>query len=149
MKEIQVRIGIHTGLVVAGEMGAGERREALAIVGETPNLAARLQALAEPNTIVISAATYRLVRGYITCRSLVVPMQTLAVVSHPRGCVRSSGREQRSTVVLNLPSLTGLTPLVGRAEEIGLLEKRWERVKEGEGAGSIAPVVKPASASLA
>src|SRR5262249_46339540 len=54
---LQVRIGIHTGLVVAGEMGVGDQSEPLAIVGETPNLAARLQGLAEPNTVVISAAT--------------------------------------------------------------------------------------------
>jgi class 3 adenylate cyclase len=60
---LQVRIGIHTGLVVAGEMGSGEYREQLAIVGETPNIAARLQEKAEPNSVVISFATQRLVTG--------------------------------------------------------------------------------------
>jgi len=59
---IQVRIGIHTGLVVVGEIGGGEKREHLAL-GETPNIAARLQGLAEPNTVVISAATARLVQN--------------------------------------------------------------------------------------
>src|SRR5262245_2462387 len=56
---IQVRIGIHTGLVVVGEIGAGSRTEQLAL-GETPNVAARLQGLAEPNTVVVSTATHRL-----------------------------------------------------------------------------------------
>src|SRR5712692_4926317 len=57
---IRVRIGIHTGLVVTGEMGGGETREPMAIVGETPNIAARLQEIAAPNTVAISAATHRL-----------------------------------------------------------------------------------------
>jgi class 3 adenylate cyclase len=55
--ELGIRVGIHTGLVVAGEMGGGETREADAIVGETPNIAARLEGLAAPNTVVMSAAT--------------------------------------------------------------------------------------------
>ena len=58
--ELAVRIGIHTGLVVVGEMGGGAKREPIA-VGETPHLAARLQGLAKPNTVVISADTHRLV----------------------------------------------------------------------------------------
>ncbi len=62
---LQVRIGIHTGLVVVGEIGNSGKRETLAL-GETPNLAARLQALAEPNTVVISAATQRLIGGLFT-----------------------------------------------------------------------------------
>src|SRR5712691_7107890 len=60
---LQVRIGIHTGLVVAGEMGVGDQPEPLAIVGETPNIAARLQEQAQPNSVVISPTTYRLVTG--------------------------------------------------------------------------------------
>src|SRR5713226_158129 len=63
---LQVRIGIHTGPVVVGEIGAGERSERLAL-GETPNVAARVQGQAEPNTVVISAATYRLVEGLFEC----------------------------------------------------------------------------------
>jgi class 3 adenylate cyclase len=61
--ELGIRVGIHTGLVVAGEMGGGETRDADAIVGETPNIAARLEGLATPNTVVMSAATHRLVEG--------------------------------------------------------------------------------------
>jgi hypothetical protein len=64
---LAVRVGIHTGLVVVGEMGSGGRHEHLAL-GDTPNLAARLQDLAAPDTVVISAATARLVQGYFTCQ---------------------------------------------------------------------------------
>src|SRR5215510_6424366 len=66
---LQVRIGIHTGLVVVGEVGDGGKSEQLAL-GETPNIAARLQGLAEPDTVVISAATYRLIAGLLECRDL-------------------------------------------------------------------------------
>jgi class 3 adenylate cyclase len=63
--QLAVRLGIHTGLVVVGEMGGSGRQEQLAL-GETPNVAARLQGLAAPDTMVISAATFRLVQGYFT-----------------------------------------------------------------------------------
>src|SRR5262249_35460156 len=66
---IQVRIGIHIGVVVIGEIGSSEKREILAL-GETPNLAARLQGLAEPDTVVISEATYHLVHGLFGFRAL-------------------------------------------------------------------------------
>jgi class 3 adenylate cyclase len=64
---LAARIGIHTGLVVAGEVGGGEHRERLA-VGETPNLAARLQSMADPGTLLISGATHHLVGGYFATR---------------------------------------------------------------------------------
>src|SRR5206468_12710386 len=64
---LQVRIGIHTGLVVVGDMGGGGYRDPLAIVGETPNIAARVQGVAEPNTVLISEATARLVQGLFEC----------------------------------------------------------------------------------
>ena len=70
---LAVRLGIHTGLVVAGELGGGATREPLAIVGETLNIAARLQGVAEPNTVVISAATYQLVQGLFACGDLGTP----------------------------------------------------------------------------
>src|SRR5262249_1020060 len=66
---LQVRIGIHTGLVVVGDMGGGDYRDPRAIVGETPNIAARLQGLAEPNTVLISEATARLVQGLFECHA--------------------------------------------------------------------------------
>jgi class 3 adenylate cyclase len=67
--QLAVRLGVHTGLVVIGEVGSGTRQEQLAL-GETPNLAARLQGLATPNALVISAATWQLLRGFFTCQSL-------------------------------------------------------------------------------
>src|SRR5262245_13073141 len=66
---LAVRIGIHTGLVVVGEMGGGSRKEQLAL-GETPNVDSRIQGLAAPDTVAISPATFRLVQGYFTCQDL-------------------------------------------------------------------------------
>jgi class 3 adenylate cyclase len=66
---LEVRLGIHTGQVVVGEIGAGAKHELLAL-GETPNLAARLQGIAVPNTLVIGAATMQLLRGFFACQSL-------------------------------------------------------------------------------
>src|SRR5262245_39928214 len=66
---LAIRLGIHTGLVVVGEMGGVSRHEQLAL-GETPNLAARIQGLAAPDTLLISAATHRLVQGYFACQDL-------------------------------------------------------------------------------
>jgi len=126
---LQVRIGVHTGLVVVGEIGSSEKREMLAL-GETPNLAARLQALAEPDTVVISAATQRLTAGLFTHRSLglheakglTTPLEVYQVVGE-------SGAQSRFEVAVR----TGLIPLVGRSEELGALLKRWEQAKAGEG----------------
>jgi len=127
---LRVRIGIHTGLVVIGDMGGGGFRDPMAIVGETPNLAARLQGIAEPDTVVIGASTYRLTRGYFDCRDL--GPQELKGVSTPISAYRvlSEGGSQSR---FEVRGTTGLTPLVGREEELGLLLKRWEKVKEGEG----------------
>ncbi|MBI3756848.1 MAG: AAA family ATPase [Deltaproteobacteria bacterium] len=126
---LQVRIGIHTGLVVIGEIGASEKREMLAL-GETPNLAARLQGLAEPDTVVISQATYRLVQGLFESQSL--GPQTLKGISTPMPVYRVSGEggaQSRFEAMVQ----TGLTPLLGRAEELALLQRRWEQVKVGDG----------------
>jgi len=67
---IAVRLGIHTGLVVVGEMGAGETLEQMAIVGETPNIAARLQELTESNSVVVSSTTYKLIQGYFIFKEM-------------------------------------------------------------------------------
>src|SRR5712692_2218998 len=127
---LQIRIGIHTGLVVAGEMGVGDQPEPLAIVGETPNLAARLQQEAHPNTVVISAATSHLIQGYFACADLGLhevkgapaPLQVYRVLGE-------SGVQGR----LEVAARRGLTPLVGREQESGLLLECWEEVKEGRG----------------
>src|SRR6266571_1984426 len=126
---LAVRLGIHTGLVVVGEVGADARQEHLAL-GETPNLAARLQGLAAPNTLVISAATWQLLSGFFACQAL--------------GPVRLHGRAQPLEVYqvlaettarsrLEAAGRTGLTPLVGREQEVGLLRERWAQVKDGFG----------------
>src|ERR671923_2688192 len=77
---LAVRVGIHTGLVVVGEIGGAGRQEQLAL-GDTPNVAARLQGLAAPDTVLISAATHRLIQGYFTCHAL--GSQTLRGVAAP------------------------------------------------------------------
>jgi class 3 adenylate cyclase len=128
-ERLAVRLGIHTGLVVVREVGAGARQEPLAL-GETPNLAARLQGLAAPNTLVISAATWQLLGGFFACQAL--------------GPMRLHGRPQplevyqvlaETTARSRLEALgsTGLTPLVGLEQEVGLLRERWAQVKDGMG----------------
>jgi class 3 adenylate cyclase/predicted ATPase len=127
---IQVRIGIHTGLVVIGEIGSSEKREFLAL-GETPNIAARLQGLAEPDTVVLSAATHRLVVGLFECQEL--GLQTLKGISTPLSVYRvvreSEAQSRFEAAVIS----RGLTPLVGREDELGLLRRRWAQAKAGEG----------------
>ena len=127
--ELAVRIGIHTGLVVAGEMGYGKSRKHLAM-GETPNIAARLQNEAAPNTVLVSAATYRLIEGFFACQQLntLVPKGLSQPVDVCQLCQESSARSRLETVVS-----AGSTPLVGRDQEIGLLFERWEQIEEGMG----------------
>jgi len=128
--ELSVRVGVHTGLVVAGEMGGGGTREADAIVGATPNIAARLEGLAKPNTVAISAATQSLVEGLFESDDL--GPQTLKGVSEPIRVFRPRG-ESTAHSPFEATVERGVTPLVGREEEIGLLLKRWEQAKDGEG----------------
>ncbi|MBI3800343.1 MAG: AAA family ATPase [Deltaproteobacteria bacterium] len=126
---LQVRIGIHTGLVVVGELGGRDYREAMAL-GETPNVAARLQGLAGPDTVLISAATHRLILGLFECQDR--GPQTVKGISTPVSVycvVRESDAQSRFEVALH----TGLTPLVGRDLEVGLLQERWQRATQGAG----------------
>jgi class 3 adenylate cyclase/predicted ATPase len=127
--QLAIRIGIHTGLVVVGEMGGQGRQEQLAL-GETPNIAARIEGLAQPNTIAVSDATYRLVQGYFDCQDL--GAQTLRGVAEPVQVYRvlqESGARGRLDVAVT----RGLTPLVGRESEVTLLLERWEQAKAGQG----------------
>jgi class 3 adenylate cyclase len=126
---LQVRIGIHTGPVVVGEIGAGERTERLAL-GETPNIAARVQGVAEPNTVFISQATSRLVQGFFTCETL--GLQSLKNVSAPLELYRVQGEGEAHTR-FEVSVQKGLTPLVGRESELGMLRQRWEQAKVGAG----------------
>ena len=107
---VAVRLGIHTGLVVVGEVGSGSRQENVAL-GETPNLAARLQGLAAPDTVVISAATFRLVQGYFTSEHLGAhTLRGVAAPMHVYRILGESGIQSRLEAV----TPTHLTPLVGR-----------------------------------
>jgi class 3 adenylate cyclase len=128
-RRLAVRIGIHTGLVVVGEMGGGGRQEHLAL-GNTPNVAARIQGLATPDTIVISAATYRLVQGYFTVATL--GPQPLKGVSAPVPVYRILGASAAQSR-LDVAEATGLTPLVGRESDVALLLERWEQSQAGLG----------------
>jgi class 3 adenylate cyclase/tetratricopeptide (TPR) repeat protein len=126
---LQVRIGIHTGPVVVGEMGGGIKREQLAL-GETPNIAARLQGIAEPDTVVISAAVHRLSAGFFTYRDL--GLHTLKGTPIPVAVsqvLEASSVQSRFEMAVG----AGLTPLVGRDLEVSLLRERWTQAKEGEG----------------
>ena len=127
---LAARVGIATGRVVVGELiGAGTAQEE-AVVGETPNLAARLQALAEPGSVVLSQATRRLVGGLFELvdlgprrlKGFAEPLAAFRVV----GAGRAEGRFE---------ALHGerLMPLVGREHELGILLERWEWAKDGEG----------------
>jgi len=128
--ELQCRIGIATGLVVVGDLvGRGEAQER-GIVGETPNLAARLQALAAPGDVVIAQTTRRLVGNLFDFRDLgTVDVKGIAAPVQAWQALRSSAAESRFEAF----HLTALTPLVGREEEIELLLRRWGRAKAGDG----------------
>ena len=126
---LAVRMGIHTGLVVVGQMGNEDRPEQLAL-GKVPNITARIQGLAEPNSIVISAATHRLVQGYFTSTEL--GPRTLRGVADPvvvYDVSSESGVQSR----LDLAGARGLTPLVGRESEVSLLRERWDLATGGDG----------------
>jgi class 3 adenylate cyclase/predicted ATPase len=125
---LSVRIGIHTGLVVAGEVVAADKRE-LFVVGSTPNVAARVEAAARPDSVVISDETYRLVRAFFDCvdlgehrlKGVAAPVRLWEV----RG---ETGAQSR----IETPGVK-LTPLVGREREMETLLGCWERVTAGEG----------------
>jgi len=126
---LTVRVGIHTGLVVVGEMGSGDRRERLAL-GETPNIAAKLQGLATPENVVISALTYRLTQGYFVCQDL--GPHTIRLNTAPLYVYRVI-EEREAQSRWDVAVRAGLTPMVGRQEEISLLRRRWEQSKTGLG----------------
>ena len=126
---LQVRVGIHTGLVVVGEMGGGDRHEQLAL-GETPNIAARLEGLAVPDTIIIGAATAHLIQGAFTLEE--IGTHSLKGVADPMAVFRVVGPvEKHRGEEEAAPESTIF--LVGRDEEVGLLRRRWEQAKEGLG----------------
>jgi class 3 adenylate cyclase/tetratricopeptide (TPR) repeat protein len=125
--KLAARVGVHTGLVVVGDMGGRGRQEQLA-VGETPNVASRLQGLAAPGTLVVSAATHRLVQPFFTCqdlgehaiKGLSAPLRVYRVLEERDA---GSGGE---TVRAGEP-----TALVGRQREVDLLADQWSHVRQG------------------
>jgi class 3 adenylate cyclase/tetratricopeptide (TPR) repeat protein len=127
---LQVRIGIATGLVVVGDLiGEGAAQEQ-AVVGDAPNLAARLQGIAEPNTVVIADSTRRLLGNLFELKDLGVKnLKGVTVPAHAWAAVQASSVESR----FDARSNNALTPLVGRDEELDLLSRRWSQAKNGEG----------------
>src|SRR5215468_6825733 len=127
---LQTRVGIATGLVVVGDLiGSGASQEQ-AIVGETPNLAARLQGVAEPNSVVIAESTGKLVGNLFELQDL--GAKDLKGISGP---VRAWAALRPSSVESRFEAMhaSGLTELVGREEELELLLRRWSKAKTGEG----------------
>jgi class 3 adenylate cyclase len=127
---LQTRVGIATGLVVVGNLiGSGASLEQ-AIVGETPNLAARLQGIAEPNSVVIAESTRKLVGNLFELQDL--GAQDLKGISGP---VRAWTALRPASVESRFDALhaSGLTELIGREEELELLLRRWSKAKTGEG----------------
>jgi class 3 adenylate cyclase/tetratricopeptide (TPR) repeat protein len=126
---LAVRIGIHTGLVVVGEIGSGGRQEHLAL-GESPHVVARIQALAAPDTVLMSADTHRLVQGYFVVETL--GPKLLKGIAAPLTVYRVL-RERAVQSRLDVAWARGLTPLVGRQSEVTLLLEGWEQSTVGKG----------------
>jgi class 3 adenylate cyclase len=127
---LQTRVGIATGLVVVGDLIGSGASQQQAIVGETPNLAARLQGVAEPNSVVIAESTRKLVGNLFELEDL--GAQGLKGISGP---VRAWAALRPSSVESRFEALHAgsLTELVGREEELELLLHRWSKAKTGEG----------------
>src|SRR6516165_4192030 len=128
-EDLRLRIGIATGLAVVGDLiGAGAAQER-GVVGETPNLAARLQALAPPGTMVVADSTRRQLGALFEIEDL--GPQPLAGFAEPQPAWRVVGE---SAILSRFEALrSGTTPLVGRDEELDLLTRRWQQAKSGEG----------------
>ena len=127
---LQTRVGIATGLVVVGNLiGSGASQEQ-GIVGDTPNLAARLQGVAEPNSVVVAEGTRKLLGSLFELQDL--GLQELKGISSPTrawAALRPASVEGRFDAM----HASGLTDLVGREEELDLLLRRWSRAKSGDG----------------
>jgi class 3 adenylate cyclase/predicted ATPase len=131
-ERLAARIGIATGSVVVGELVGSEEARERTVIGETPNLAARLQALARPGAVVIAEGTRRLLGGLFTLRDLgAVSLKGFAGHVGAFAVVGEGTAEGRFEALHGAER--GLTPLVGREHELALLLDRWERVKEAEG----------------
>jgi class 3 adenylate cyclase len=128
-EELRVRLGVATGLAVVGDLIGEDAARERGVVGETPNLAARLQALATPNTVVIAEATRRQIGELFDLEDL--GSRRLAGFAEPQRAWRVLGESGEASRFEALRSAD--TPLVGRDEEIELLQRRWEQAKSGKG----------------
>jgi class 3 adenylate cyclase len=126
---LKVRVGVATGLVVVGDFTGEGTSQEQAVVGETPNLAARLEAVAEPGAVVIAAATRRLTGGMFDYRDLGTTALKGFAENVPAWQVLGAGTVESRFEALRATT----TPLVGRDEEIDLLMRRWEQAKHVEG----------------
>lgn len=124
------RVTIHTGFALVGDWSGHASGESLTVVGEARNVAIRLEGIADPGTVLISAATQRLVQGFFVCETR--GLHAFKGLTHPLEVFRvlrpSQARHKMEAAVL-----AGLTPLVGRDQEVGLLRDRWEQAREGIG----------------
>lgn len=127
--DVRLRIGVHSGAAVVGEVGSGTEHSALA-TGETPNLAARMQTLAQPGTIAISAATEALVRGYFSLQPL--GQQVIRGRDERMAAYRVLGATDAQSR-LAAAGEGGLLPFVGRGSAVDLLLSRWALVQQGRG----------------
>jgi class 3 adenylate cyclase/predicted ATPase len=128
------RAGICTGRVMVGQIGRGGPGETMEAVGETPNIAARLQTIAEPNTLVVSESTQRLTSaafdfqdlGFKELKGITKPLRIYRALS-----AKNTGTRFEAAHASSLAS--SLTPLIGRSSELNLFLDRWEKAKEGDG----------------
>ncbi|MFT3858686.1 MAG: adenylate/guanylate cyclase domain-containing protein [Aquabacterium sp.] len=129
---LRTRIGVHTGMVVVGDVGAGLRHEPLAL-GEAPHLAARLQALARPDTVLISQATRQLAAGHFEYED--AGLHALKGIAEPRQVwrVRAARPQASRFEARRQAGQAGLSPLVGRADLLALLADRWRLATCGQG----------------
>ncbi len=127
---LALRIGIHTGMVVVGGTGDSGRREQLAL-GEAPNIAARLQAEALPDTIVISDTTRSLLAGQFAVEDL--GSRTLKGLSRPMHMFRVLGKSDAASRFHAMKRAYGLTPFVGRGREVEAIRAAWAEAADGHG----------------
>jgi hypothetical protein len=128
--KLRVRLGLATGLVIVGDLIGSEAAEPQAVLGETPNLAARLQAFAEPDSVVIAEDTRRLIGGLFDYEDLgAVMLKGFAAPVRAWRVLREGKAESRFEAF----HVAALTPLVGREEELELLVHHWRRARSGTG----------------
>ena len=125
---LDVRIGVHSGMVVVGDVGSGKRLERLAL-GDTTNIAARIEGVAEKGTMAISAATLQLVSGFFDTKEL--GARTLKGIAEPIEVYQVTGLTSAKSR-LDIAEIRGLRPMVGRQQEMKLLMTRWEEARNAQ-----------------